>query len=441
MAVSYRDRIIETCGKNTYKLFRTWKVYDWCTGEDSIHIQAIKVVDTRAPELVCPTSAPVIVPTTPWTCTGSYIVPDPIFDPNFSGVATVPVILRECNDWTYEVRHKISSEGTMSPDDCADVDESETFFTTNVRQLPNGDWEVFDMPQGCNWIKYIITDDCGNSVECGLEVFVADEENPVAVCDEHTVISLNENGDAQLCAEVVDNGSQDNCTPSDELTYLIKKMGEDDSKFRDCIDFSCKDVAISPIMVVFRVFDKAGNYNDCMVEVTVQDKIAPSIVCPDDIEISCTLDYLDDNVTGLPDVSDQCGLGRLTSSIVEEDLNDCGIGYVIKRWRIEDNGGRFDICDQRIDIVDYDLFDGSDIIWPRDYTVDGCKVIDAHPNNLPNGYGWPDYRNEDCAKPASGFDDEVFYNVPGYCIKIIRTWEVIDWCQYDTQTGLGGKWD
>lgn len=440
LAVSYKDRIIETCGQNTYKLFREWKVYDWCTGEDSIHIQSIKVVDTKAPEVICPTTTPVVVPTDPWTCTGSFIVEDPIFDPFFRGVANVPVILKECNDYTYQVRHKIASVGTMSPDECADVDESETFFTTNVRQLPNGKFEIFDMPQGCNWIKYIITDDCGNKIECGLEVFVQDTENPVAVCDEHTVVSLNEAGEAKLCAPVVDNGSQDNCTEQDSLVFEIKKMGESDALFRDCIDFTCADVAISPIMVVFRVYDKAGNYNDCMVEVTIQDKIPPSIECPPAITLNCDQDYLDDVLTGIPTVSDQCGGANLTSSIVVEDLNDCGIGYVIKRWRVEDNSGRFAVCDQRIDLIDPDPFDGNDIIWPQNYTLNGCELIDAHPNNLPIANGYPRYRNEDCAKPVAGYDDEAYYNIDGYCIKIFRTWEVIDWCQYDLTTGNGGRW-
>lgn len=440
LVVTYTDRKIETCGENTFKLFRTWKVYDWCTGDDSTHVQSIKVVDTRAPQVICPTSSPLIVPTTPWTCTGSFIVPDPIFDPFFAGTAEVPVILRECSNYTYEIRHKVASVGTTSPDECAGVNEAETFFTTNVRQLPNGKFEVFDMPQGCNWIKYIITDECGNEVECGLEVFVQDLENPVAICDEHTVVSLNEHGLAELCAFNVDNGSEDNCTSRDSLDFSIRRMTETDAQFRDCIQFSCADVDASPLMVVFRVFDLAGNYNDCMVEVTIQDKIAPEITCPPDIEITCEEDYNDPAVTGSPTVDDQCGTPNITSQIVFEDLNDCGVGYVIKRWRVEDSGGKFDLCDQRIDIVDPTPFNGRDINWPRNYTVDGCEEIDAHPNNLPPGFDRPSYNNEDCANPVAGYDDKAFYDADGYCIKIERTWEVIDWCQYDVVTGQGGSW-
>ena len=439
-AVSYKDRVIETCGENTYKLFRTWRVYDWCSGEILEHIQTIKVIDSQAPVVICPTARPLEVPTDPWTCEGSFIVPDPIFDPYYKGNASVPVILRECNNWTYEILHKVASVGTSSPDECALVDENATFFTTNVRQLPDGRWEVYDMPQGCNWIKYVIRDECGNETICGMEVFVADKENPVAICDEHTVISLNEHGFAELCASSVDNGSLDNCTAYEDLVFEIKRMGDPDSLFSDCMELTCLDVAISPLMLVFRVYDEAGLYNECMVEATVQDKIAPRITCPPTITLMCDEDYHNDSLTGYPVTEDQCGFAQLSSEIIADHLNDCGIGYVIKRWRVEDNGGRFDLCDQRINLIDNDLFDEDDIIWPLDYTLSGCDELDAHPNNLPGPYGWPDYRNRDCAKPASGYEDELLYNQAGYCLQIKRTWEVIDWCQYDVQRGTGPKW-
>ena len=441
IAVTYRDRIIETCGANTYKLFRTWRVVDWCTGEILEHLQLIKVVDTRAPQVICPPSTVVeIVPTSPWTCTGTYVVPEPIFDPKGNAAGNVPVITQECGTWTYEVKHKVADVTGDDPGDCTNIPSADAFFTNNVRQLPNGQYEIFDMPFGCNWIEYIITDECGNKTTCRLDVFVEDTENPVAVCDEHTVVSLNEFGEAKLCAEVVDNGSLDNCADQDELTYEIKKMGENDALFRDCIDFTCADVAISPIMVVFRVYDVRGNYNDCMVEVEVQDKIAPDITCPDEITLECTEDYLDDNLTGIPTTSDQCGNPTLSSEIIQESLNDCGIGFVVKRWRVEDAGGRFAICDQRINLVDSDLFDRSDIIWPRNVKIDGCTVNDAHPDNLPAGSGRPDFRNRDCAKPVAGYKDDVFYNQQGLCILIKRTWEVIDWCQYDVINSTGPKW-
>ncbi|MDX1685255.1 MAG: hypothetical protein R3275_08455, partial [Saprospiraceae bacterium] len=439
IGVKYTDRRIETCGE-TYKLIRTWRVYDWCTGEDTVHMQVIKVRDTRTPVIICPSTDPVRVPTDPWTCTGTYIVPDPIFDPDFSGTPTVPVILKECNDWSYEIRHKVANEGSLDPDECDQVDESETFFTNNVRQLPDGRWEVFDMPQGCNWIKYIITDACGNSVECGIELFVEDDQPPIGICDEHTVVSLNSFGEAQLCAMSLDDGSEDNCTMREDLRYQVKRMNEHDSLFRDCLELYCEDVIQSPFMVVMRVIDLSENHNDCMVEVVVQDKSPTVIECPDDITLYCDQDYTNDSLTGIPFVFDQCNDSRLVSEIVVRDVNDCGLGFVIKKWSAVEDGVVSDTCTQRIDLIDSSLFAEANIIWPEDYTVNGCELIDAHPDNLPLQASYPRYSNTDCAKPAAGYEDKVFYNASGYCVKIFRTWEVVDWCQYDVNSQSGGLW-
>ncbi len=40
-------------------------------------------------------------------------------------------------------------------------------------------------------------------------------------------------------------------------------------------------------MVELEITDQAGNRNYCMVEVDVQDKISPLVICPPDIYVSC----------------------------------------------------------------------------------------------------------------------------------------------------------
>ena len=46
----YKDHIIPTCA-TTYKIRREWKLFDWCTGEDTICVQWIKITDTTAPKV------------------------------------------------------------------------------------------------------------------------------------------------------------------------------------------------------------------------------------------------------------------------------------------------------------------------------------------------------------------------------------------------------
>ena len=49
----YKDHIIPTCG-SSYKIRREWKIFDWCTGEDTLCIQWIKIQDNLPPAVEQP---------------------------------------------------------------------------------------------------------------------------------------------------------------------------------------------------------------------------------------------------------------------------------------------------------------------------------------------------------------------------------------------------
>ena len=49
-------------------------------------------------------------------------------------------------------------------------------------------------------------------------------------------------------------------------------------------------------MVVLRATDAAGNVNDCMVNVTVQDKLPPTIICPPNLTVDCFFAYDEENL-------------------------------------------------------------------------------------------------------------------------------------------------
>ena len=77
------------------------------------------------------------------------------------------------------------------------------------------------------------------------------------------------------------------------------------------MDFTCEDDIVE---VIFRVYDCSGNFNDCTLEVTVQDLIIPTITAPELAEDYCTnvvgvdlsdLSVLQDRY-GVPVVLDNC---------------------------------------------------------------------------------------------------------------------------------------
>lgn len=417
LATTFTDVKIDVCG-GTYKILRKWRVLDWCSGAIREGDQLIKIVDEIPPIVACP---PIdTVGTDYYTCTGT-------------GKVLHPTVFEECSNWSYTILHK-PDDGTGNPDPSKATDK-------NVVLGKDGHYYINDLPIGRSWIVYKISDECGNTTECVTEIDVLDDDNPVAVCDEHTVVTLNEYGKAEIYATSVDQGSFDNC----ELdSFGIRRMTTNcgvasDLNFGPKVQLCCEDVTASPIMVVFRVWDKAGNYNDCMVEVTVQDKLAPKLTCPPNITIDCDLDYTNLDTTGYPVVLDECGDPDVTFVDNLSGLNDCNIGVIRRRFTAVDESGRFSVCDQSITLVNRRPFGIRDITWPRNnITVNGCSAIDADPSVA----GRPTYTNRECVKIAASYHDDVFTDVQDICLKIVRTWNVIDWCQYDVNNpqSTAGKW-
>ncbi len=98
-------------------------------------------------------------------------------------------------------------------------------------------------------------------------------------------------------------------------------------------------------------------------------------------------------------------------------------------------------CTQRIWVVDYDPFYITDntcnnsnnqdgVIWPCDVLLTTC------PEDLGNT-GEPTIFDDACSLIGVTYEDQRFDFVDGACFKILREWAVIDWCQYNAQTGEG----
>jgi hypothetical protein len=74
-----------------------------------------------------------------------------------------------------------------------------------------------------------------------------------------------------------------------------------------------------------------------------------------------------------------------------------------------------------------------DIDWPLDTLLPGCQdplSSEFHPDNL----GYPEFNEDECDLVGTSYEDAVFpfNNSEGQaCFKILRTWKVIDWCQFD----------
>ena len=133
--------------------------------------------------------------------------------------------------------------------------------------------------------------------------------------------------------------------------------------------------------------------------------------------------------------SDNCD--NLIIDYTDEFDVECGTGTIERTWEISDMGGSTVTCIQIITLDDSTPYDGSGIIWPTDTIIYDCTsgtdpIFSGDPIVPPGG---------SCSDLFIGYEDEVITAVLDACLKIFRTWEVIDWCQYDPNSGSSvGRW-
>lgn len=401
--LDYEDTVLPTCG-NGKKILRDWTILDWCqplvAGVNPLkHTQVIKFIDKTPPAIVCPAD---------FTTSAN--------NNDCSASAVLPAILAN--------------------DDCGDTVKIQISTPYGVLNTNGG--VINGFPIGEHDITYTVRDECGNDTSCIVKMTVADELEPVAICIELLSVSLTSTGMAEINATAFDAGSYDNCCLD---RFEVRRMTQRPRDYAPTVTFDCADVGNNP-MVVVRVWDCYRNSNECMVEIEVEDKLRPTLICPPDITLNCDQDPFDLDVTG--DVTNLEACDISVSNYSDEDLRDmCSIGEVIRTFVSTDASGNTGRCKQTITIRNNRVFNGNRIVWPLDTMfVDDCGRGISHPDDLPPGYNYPTYPQTFCASILQNWEDTRF-SVPGdACFKVIRKWSIIDWCQYDSSNPLaGGRWE
>lgn len=420
---TYSDQILPICD-GTYKILRTWTVYDWCLPTSPTppltnpvyHIQLIKVNDDTGPEVECPED--LTVGTNPNDCQSDWNLPDVIISDNCSQIASIRAEW-EVNGVGY------SLNGTLTTFPGNNLWHPDTLGVLGVAQ---------NLPIGVTEMKYIVTDDCGNSTVCTFDITVEDETPPTAVCDEFTQVSLIGNGMAFVNASTFDDGSYDNCSP---VFFKVRRMDPNGcqvvDRFFDQVKFCCEDIG-DTITVIFRVYDvpvQAGevdldyeewNSNECMVQVFVDDKIKPVCSAPPHITVSC--ESFDPSLWayGTATATDNCCLDTVITS-VNYNLFDtvCNKGTITRTFQAFDCGTQNSQCTQRI-VVTYeqDYY----VKFPNDVIVTECDGSGTF--GAPTFFG-----GQDCELLGVSFEDQTFTVVSDACYKIERTWTIINWCTYN----------
>jgi len=279
----YEDHIVPTCGKS-YKIRRTWHIYDWCGRRDTTCVQWFKITDTEAPVIK-----------------EAYL--NPIDDHGGTSCEEVPASLNRlarekgalvaCEVLKAEVDPHDCKAGVTLPDprawilkDCDDqievyyeieyVDPSHPGKTLlESGNIEEGSTAHVYLPEGWHNVLYHIRDRCWNETLLLQGISVYDNTPPTPVCDEITQVTLDpEKCWARVYAKDLDDGSHDNCC--DQLHFAVASMDSIEywrnywwSYYQNCLDeydfhhyYDAINVTIEDWINMF-VFDDYIDVTEC----------------------------------------------------------------------------------------------------------------------------------------------------------------------------------
>jgi hypothetical protein len=472
---SYQDLIIDVCA-GTKKVIRTWTIMDWCAptvvgSNPRSLIQVIKLEDKTGPSFACPANLTLSVDQ--GSCCATFKLPNVIVTDNCSTVKSAGGTIQQFAP-NGDVLGTTTINGTL------------TSFVGNNLWNPDTMATYGNSPclaVGTHVITYAVTDDCGNIGTCSFRVTVADLVEPTVVCDVKTVASVGQDdptdcyvpnaascqfaGVSWIKATTFDDGSYDNCN---KIKFTVQRMAPYSAfinglnkvnGFPDCNDntadpvsefdrataegdsvkFYCGETGTTQ-MVILRVYqvDAQGNkmldlngqpiVNSCMVEVEVQDKLAPTCVAPANLTVSCESFDPTLGSYGYPQIADNCcldttkvlnGIKGLTQYVDYNQFDSlCNKGIIIRTFSAFDCTGRVTTCTQRV-TVNYN----------QDYFLHlPADIIDTTCNSTAS-YGEPIIFDKDCELVGTSFVDDTFRIVPDACYKVIRKWKVANWCTFN----------
>lgn len=442
--ITYSDQELDVCmsGCNgNRKVLRSWTLLDWNTMENQTFVQTINAMDMQAPTLQ---AQDLTVSTDPWGCAATFEVP-------------IPQYLHDNCD--YAPTYTVSGPAGVVI----------TGLSTDVVT-------AIDVPVGVHTFSYVASDCCGNTASFPFEVTVLDQSPPSPVVPSVTVVNLSGNGDGSgfgiVSASSIDNGSTDGCTEvkveirrdddacdiSGNATFNADGHTSDGSNNANLpsydpdngeyVKFCCQDVdnAVYDIdgdgindpgyvKVWLRVWDDGDNdgiigtpgpdgqdnFIDVWSFVKVEANLGSYIHAPSDIELSCDEDYSDLESVGKAEAHGACGDLAVEFADFHNNLNDCGVGTITRRWSVTGRPELFD--DQVISLTE----GGGPVVVSFEGIVD-LENIDCLEDFIP---GIPTWSASPCHDLDYTVDTDTFRYQDEICYRMVHHYSVIDWCLYD----------
>jgi hypothetical protein len=422
--------LIETC-LLSYQFIRTWTIIDWCDPTATFeYAQIIKIGDFTPPEL----SAPIVdldgdgfpdslrFSAGPFECTAAFSVP-------------LPNVSDDCSLW--EVETLVLSLDTIINYNNQGLPVDTALEEVILAEIP-ADSEgrfVGEIPLGCHYFRYIVTDECSNVAILDVPFCVVDAVEPTAICNETLNASIGLEGNKRVFAVNVDENSWDNCgidslavrryISSDEECNPISPYYSDWANY---VEFTCCEIN-TEVTLELLVVDVHGNENTCSIDVLVEDKLEPECIPPPLVSIPCDslpYNFNADSIPmlqalfGLPQAADNCAADWI-ELMPSTQIDDCGYGLLTRSFQAIDESGNTSSanCQQAVIIEERHDYE---IRFPKD-TESNC--------GYPNEVDTITYSEIGCDLLAVSVEDEFFSASGDECFKIFRTYRVINWCEYD----------
>lgn len=168
-----------------------------------------------------------------------------------------------------------------------------------------------------------ITDASNCSFDMEFEVLEGDTVAPL-IKTRTVLLALNEQGEGSVTAEQFDDGTTDNCKLA---SIEISKT-----------TFTCADLGVQTL--IFTATDSAGNVSTAPAIIVVEDKISPTIECPDNI-LSSNCVQVD---FPAPVAADNCMIATLVQTTGPASGEQFPIGTTTVTFKTTDSSNNEAVC-------------------------------------------------------------------------------------------------
>lgn len=436
----FEDREFLQCG-GARKIERIIKLFDWCN-DVAVNVDTINIlIGDFAGPVIEQGADTITVSTAPFACEASFRLDQSVLESMFA------LTFSDCS----ESIALSSSFLTYGPEvDFWGTPTGDSSFM--AVDYPISRNIVSGIPLGLHAMILNASDGCGNQSVDTIYFRVKDFVSPVAQCDDRINVTLNSSGYAQIFTQDVDEGTWDNCgldslairrliDPACYANYDRNGNGTvlgdelDDNGYTRLddsltggayVEFFCCDLDSLPTVELF-AWDIHGNVGVCEAELLLEDKFPPVAGAPADTTTNCLDPTLDGDLSNFGSgrvVGDECGLVQVQELTPQYDLGQCGTGTVTRQFQaVKYLGTEREL---RSPVVTQTIV----VEAVNDYQFCVPADVQASCGSDPSIPGVT-FSERACDLIAVNVQDIRFDATADECYKIFRTYEIINWCEYD----------